>query len=150
MKKALIFIIVLFFTLHEPAVSEERSVDPVMLEEIKSKTLRPFFNALKSGNVELIKQHFSGQMYEEYRLLLEENKGYPDLLRAYYKEAIFSVERGVTSGNRIIIDFSIELPGNRKQVSQYILQEQQPENETPGLTAEKRWNIIEQHRVRAW
>jgi len=139
----------LAFLLNEPAICGESNVSPMLLEEIQNKTLRPFFNALKNGNVEQIKRFFSGKMYSEYRLLLEENKGYPDLLREYYKDAVFSVERGITSDNRIIVDFSVEIPGKRKQVSQYILQEQNIENVNHGQTDERLWRITEQRHVQA-
>lgn len=149
MNKALLFTVLLLLTLNEPALSEEQHINPVLLDEIEKNTLRPFFNALKNGDVEQIKHFFSGEIYSEYRLLLEENKGYPDLLREYYKDAVFSIERGVTADNMVTIDFSIEFPGKGKQVSQYILQKQSIENIGRSQADERRWSIVDQRHLPA-
>jgi len=143
-KRILFSAFFLLFMLNTLVMSDEQNLPSELLEEIEVKTLRPFFNALKSGNVQLIKRYFSEEMYSEYRVLLEENKGYPDLLRKHYNDAVFTVERGVSSDNRVIVDFAIQFPGKGKQVSQYILQEQvvEHESENQGQTVgEKRWEI---------
>lgn len=152
MKRVLFCSMLLIAMLHNLAMSEERDLDGVLFEEIESKTLRPFFNALKNGNVELIKHLFSSEMYEEYRLLLDENGDYPDFLREYYRDAVFSVERGMRIDNRVVVDFSIQFPGKGRQTSQFVLQVQDQGRESDSrerVAGERRWQISEQRNDQA-
>lgn len=149
MKRMLFYTLLLFFLPHNPVMSQEKNITPVMLEEIGSKTLRPFFNALKTGNVELIKRYISGKMYEDSQVLLNENQQYPEFLREQYKDAVFSVERGVSTEKGFIVDVSIEFPGGGKRVSQFVLHEQGQESQSRQQTVGGgRWRITEQQNNR--
>lgn len=144
--KLLLYIMMLALAIpHGVVMAGERALSQAQLDEIESRTLRPYFNALKNGNVKLLKRYFSEEMYAEYRVLLEENRGYPETLRKHYKDAVFSVEQGVTSDSGIIVDFSIEHPGRGKQVVQYYLQEQNSESDYTAQVADgAQWKIIGQ------
>lgn len=145
MKRVIIFTVLLLSLFNNLLMSEELDVPAALLEDVENKTMRPFFNALKNGNVEIIKQYISGEMYEESRILLEENKGYPEYLREHYKGAIFSVKRGVSSDNQLIVDVSVEFPGRGKQISQYILEEPGSESVSRGQSVEEmHWRITGQ------
>jgi len=152
MSKFLCYVMCALAILYGVAMAEERDFPQAQLDEMESRTLRPFFNALKNGNVEIVRHYITGEMYEESRLLLEENSEYPKFLREYYKDAVFSVERGVSSNNQVIIDFSIEFPGGEKRVVQFVLEELESKSENLGQqkAAEKRWRISKQpsNRVR--
>ena len=54
-------------------------------EDVINETVFPFLEALKNGDVSLIKQYIAGDMYESRRILLEQNKEYPEFLRKYYQ-----------------------------------------------------------------
>lgn len=62
-----------------------------------------YFNALKNGDVETIKEYIAGDYYEKYKVLLEENKGYPDFLRNFYKGAEFDVLSTARGNNDDVI-----------------------------------------------
>lgn len=153
MKRILFFTLLSISIMHNSAVSGGgQDVDPALLQEIESKTMRPFFNALKNGNVEVIKQHISGEMYEESRILLEENEEYPAFLREHYRDARFSVKRGVSSDKGAVVDVMIEFPGGGKQVFTYQLQEQESpqqqggENRGQQVSSERHWRIFGEER----
>lgn len=145
MTRVLFYTILLLFTLNHPAMSEEKSLPPGLLTDVENKTLRPFFNALKNGNVEIIKRYITGEMYEESRILLEENKGYSEFLRERYKDAVFSVKRGVSSDRHLMVDIEVEFPGRGKQISQLRLEESWQENAGKvQAIEERRWRISKQ------
>lgn len=124
MKTVLLYIILLFSMLHYPAMSEEANLNSALLKEIENKTLRPFFNALKNGNMEVLKRYMTGAMYEEFKVALDVDIGYPGSIREHYKNAIFSVEGGRVADNMIIVDVGIEFPVIGKKITQFYLQEQ--------------------------
>ncbi len=141
-----------FITLHSPAMSEERSLNPALHEEIESRTLRPFFNALKNGNVEVAKRYMTGTMYEEFRVALDVDAGYPDFLREHYKDAVFSVEGGIITDEQVIIDVGIKFPVIGKQVTQFYLQKQdsgQENSNSEQAAGEMHWRISEQRHNQA-
>src|SRR5512147_1757621 len=43
------------------------------------------FQALQSGDVQTLKSHMAGHMYEQYKVLLEQNSEYPAFLRNFYR-----------------------------------------------------------------
>src|ERR1044072_6003309 len=54
-------------------------------------SLQPLFMAMKNGDVQTMEKYFAGQMYAQYKVLLEENSEYPQFLRDFYRDAKFSV-----------------------------------------------------------
>ena len=66
--------------------------DPIYLE-IESNVLKPFFEALKNGDVSSLLELISGEMYRNNKVLLEQNEQYPEFLRKYYSGAKFIVEK---------------------------------------------------------
>ena len=93
--------------------------DPKLLT-IQEQTLLPFFEALKNGDVSVIKEHMSLILYGKNRVLLEENRDYPVFLRDYYSDVRFRVvkaEMGIT-GEDIIFHVSIEFPDGRSSINE--------------------------------
>lgn len=145
--RVLVYITLLVFSLNNPVMSENQGVNAVLLEEIEVKTLRPFFNALKSGNVRQIEHYMTGEKLAESQLPKHEDKEYEEFLREYYRDAIFSVEQVTESGDQVIVDVVIEFPGRGRKVTQFYLQQHDlglgKGNEVQVVT-ERRWGIIEQ------
>lgn len=141
--------LLLFFSLCTEAMSDELNNASVQLDEIENKALRPFFNALRSGNVEAIKRYLGGKKYEESRFLSNEDKGYADMLKEHYKDAAFSVERAISVDDQIVVDVVIEFPGRGRKITQFYLQDQigNHENAKVGAKASD-WRIIDQKNNR--
>jgi hypothetical protein len=144
MKNIIIYMWIAGLLICSPSMAES-NLPAEVLEEIESKTLSPYFNALKTGNVQMLKGYFSDEMYAEYRVLLEDNKGYPRTLRNVYKDAIFSIEKGVVSDNGILVEFSIQFPGGSKQIVQYELIQQVRGDQNLERGEAVRWKIKGQH-----
>lgn len=55
-------------------------------DELRS-LMQTYFNALKNGDVEVLKGLLTDPVLADRRMLLEQNTAYPDHLRNYYKNA---------------------------------------------------------------
>lgn len=151
MKNFLFMTILLFFLLHAPAIGDdEPQLSPEVLDNVENNTLRPFFNALKNGNVRQIERYISGQKSQEAQLPQHEDREYQEFLREYYQDAVFFVERAVSSGDQIIVDVKIEFPGRGRKLTQFYLQQQDLDKDIQGEVAAsgRRWSIVEQHHER--
>lgn len=113
-KPFFLLLLFLFVNGHELLYAQELRKGEALYEDMDSGTFLPLFNALKHGNVEVIKCYIAGDMYRQTKVLLEENKGYPQFLRNFYKGANFSVERAITAEDDIIADVVIEFPHGSK------------------------------------
>ena len=96
--------------------------DPIYLE-IESNVLKPFFEALKNGDVSSLLGLISGEMYKNNRVLLEQNKQYPEFLRKYYSGAKFRVEKAVQMNGEVVVDVLIEFPSGRQSTNRWRLSE---------------------------
>ena len=89
MKKSKLFfsmlLIIIFYSFLQ---AQEVPVSDDGYEDVINETVSPFLEALKNGDVSLIKQYIAGDMYESRRILLEQNKEYPEFLR--YKRFLHS------------------------------------------------------------
>jgi len=75
--------------------------------------LLPFFEALKNGDVSVIKNHMSRGLYARNRVLLDENLEYPAFLRNYYKDVNFRVVKAYEDqeGEGIVFHVSFDVAG---------------------------------------
>ena len=118
------------------------AVVPAYADDIKIlKTVELYTQALKSGDVEEIKNLLGGRLYEKRRVLLEENTEYSDWLKQYYAGASFSFPTGVTSSSDQFpgkqVDVELHL-GNVETVTTHLLL-QSP-------TGSDQWKIVGQLR----
>lgn len=88
--------------------AQEMPVKGSLYREIRTTTFSPLFRALKRGDVDTIKKYISEEMYNEYKVLLEENKDYPDFLRNFYRGAKFRRNKIVQVNNNIVADIVIK------------------------------------------
>lgn len=57
-----------------------------------TQTVAYYFDALKSGNIEVIKNSVAGEFYQQQKILLEENAQYSNFLKKNYADASFRLE----------------------------------------------------------
>ena len=50
-----------------------------------------YFKAMKNGDVEAMKSHMAGKLYQKRKVLLEKNKKYPEFLIGFYEGAKLEV-----------------------------------------------------------
>jgi hypothetical protein len=111
--------------------------------QIADETLLPYFEALKNGDVDSIKQYLAGKMLQRYRVLLEQNKTYPDYLRNYYNGTEFSIVEVQLVDNDILASVIIAFPGKESVRSGYYLRKYNNIGSGVGVT-NGTWKIVRQ------
>ena len=64
-----------------------------------------YFEAMKTGDIETMKSHMAGKLYQNRKVLLEKNKKYPEFLIGFYEGAeleVIEIQDGIV---RIQIHF---------------------------------------------
>ena len=143
MKKIIIglsFISVLFGSSISMA-GELLRTDPLYVG-LETEILSPFFKALKDGNVEVIKQYISEDMYQKNRRLLDQNKKYPETLRKYYQDASIHTKSILLKSDTITVDVEIKLPGGNSLAKELHLVSVQP-GLSSNLPIQSQWKIKE-------
>lgn len=116
-KNILICSVIIFFVFCNILHAQEIPKKDSLYRNIKYKTCKRLFRALKTGDVDSIKGYISGDMYERYKVLLEQNEAYPDFLRNFYRDAEFKVSSVVRDADEIFVDIMIDFQGgDRKSV----------------------------------
>lgn len=118
MRRSIILLVtfaVLVFSV--PALQAQEAVQATPIESLEvSQVFLPFIDALKTGNVRVLKSLLSEEMYREYRVLLEENKEYPHFLERYYQGAEIKLENIFREGNDLHGRMRITFPGGEMSV----------------------------------
>ena len=100
-----------------PALQAQEAVQVTPTESLEvSRVFLDFVDALKTGNVQVLKGLLSEEMYREYRVLLEENKEYPHFLERYYQGAEIQLENISREGNDLHGRMRITFPGGEMSV----------------------------------
>lgn len=103
--------------------AQEISRSDLLYKNVKSKTFVPLFRAFKNGDVDAIKEYISDDVYEKNKVLLEQNKEYPNFLRNFYSDAIFQVRKVVKSEEMVFVDVRVRFPGGYQVVTKVQLKE---------------------------
>jgi hypothetical protein len=83
-------------------------ISPEYLEPVQTdEAFHPLFSAMKNGEVEKIKNYISDEMLERNRVLLEQNREYPDFLRKFYDGTQFRVVEAVRNGDIVVANIMI-------------------------------------------
>jgi hypothetical protein len=101
MKIRLLHVIAFLFFIGSFASSNASNLDP-------SQTVVYYFDALKTGNIEGIKNSVAGEFYEDQRILLEENAQYSAFLRKNFANASFRLGNiHQPSADRAVVNITI-------------------------------------------
>jgi uncharacterized membrane protein len=85
---------------------------------LKADNPMAYLQAVKTGDVETIKQLLSDEDYKAYRVMLEQNSAYPDFLRQPYKGVTFQVTDEGNSHYLVEITF----PDGHKEMHKFAMQ----------------------------
>jgi len=86
-----------------------------------TQVLNDMFEALREGDTTTLRHLFAGEMYQKYKVLLENNEGYPDFLRTYYKGAAFEITKVVPHSDGFLAKFSIIHQTGKKEDVEILL-----------------------------
>lgn len=98
----------LFFLCSRSHAQETGSTYP-LYAQVQRQVLLPFFDALRKGDIDAIKDYITEDMFGRNKVLLEQNKEYPKFLRGFYRGAKFHIKRVSLGKNKIICDVEVEL-----------------------------------------
>ena len=109
MRKTILLGILLVFVTSYPSQAEDRlAIGPEYLASVQTdEAFQPLFSAMKNGEVGKIKNYISGEMLQRNRVLLEQNREYPDFLRKFYDGAQFKVVKAVRNGDIVVANIMI-------------------------------------------
>jgi len=107
-KTILLGILLVFVTFCPSQAKDGLTTIPEYLQPFQTdEAFHPLFSAMKNGEVGKIKNYISGEMLQRNRVLLEQNREYPDFLREFYDGAQFKVVEVVRNGNIVVANIRI-------------------------------------------
>jgi hypothetical protein len=90
-------------------------------DDIVSKTVMPFLNALKYGDVKKLEYYISGELKRKKGTLLRENKTYSQTLRRQYRGVVFHIGKVVSNGGEASVRITADFPvGDRRFFTVYL------------------------------
>ena len=124
--------------------AQQIPVSDALYTEVVNGTILPYFSALKDGNVTAIKMYIAGNLYEKYKVLLEQNKEYPAYLRKYYQGAVFHAGKAEMSDNDVTVEIVREFPDGRRNQGRLTLSKENLVTEFEKLTQliELSYNVL--------
>jgi hypothetical protein len=93
-------------------VSAQVVVTPSVIGEITA-TFTSLFAAFRAGDVQTIKSYLSAEEYARNKVLFEQNKDYPNLLRSFYQGAavrVGEIHSVLNASNDVVAEFIVEFP----------------------------------------
>jgi hypothetical protein len=114
MKKSILYLVLIFLLFNFNLLRVEAAVP--------SDTVSLYFEALKNGDTESIKNYIAGDFYEKNKDLLNSST-YSEFLKNYYKGATLQVGDSIQSGNDVIVEMQIYFPNGNEKVKKLRLKE---------------------------
>jgi hypothetical protein len=109
-------------------------------ENIITDIVLPFLEALKNGDVDLIKHYIGSDIYESKSALLERNEEYSEFLRNFYRGVDFYIGKALESGDYIVVHVTIEfLDGDESKAKLYL---GKVVDKAPGALEVATWKIV--------
>lgn len=86
--------------------------DAQLYGDLRETTIAPLFDALKAGDLTGIKRHLRADLYEQYRVLFEQNTEYGQYLRDYYAGSTYELV-DVRREDAVVAEVAVYWPGGR-------------------------------------
>ena len=121
--KALFWTVCLFLCFGAGGLVSAQDTQPgsQSYEQIGIATISSYFEALKKGDVDTIKNLLSKEVYQSYKALIETNTEYPAFLRDYYQGLEYDVETVEEEANDIRVSVTMRLPDKGTVTSTFIM-----------------------------
>lgn len=120
------FVFVLSFLLcagSAGAIDGRQIVDPETRSNLQETMFSPLFAALQSGDLPAIKDFMHDSMYQQYRVLIEQNSEYGQHLRDYYEGATFELLEVSEAPGAYLGTVSISWPNGKRSVFDLLVSE---------------------------
>jgi hypothetical protein len=79
------------------------------------------FKALKKGDIQTIRHYMSPELYEQYRVLFEQNTEYPAFLRKYYQGTELRIKKVAKVRGHTQVQTAIDFPTGASCESKILL-----------------------------
>ena len=99
-------------------------------------TVLRYFNALKNGDIETIKDSITGELYKKRKVILEQNKSYSEFLQKIYQGAEFYIKETTIENNDVLVKVEVKFLSGESNFTLYL-------NEN----AEGNWKIYKESSV---
>ena len=108
------------------------------------QAFRPFFTALKNGNLDIIRNHIDGEIYENKKVLLEKNKYYGQFLRKFYRDVEFKVVNVIKEDDGIIVMVKMHrIDGEESTISVKLVKGKRSQTDSSdSLHSSNEWRIV--------
>jgi hypothetical protein len=83
-------------------------------------TVLRYLAALKNGDIQVIKDSITGEMYNNSKVLLEQNKSYSKFLKKFYRKAEFKIKETTANNNNVLIKVESKLPEGKTTFILYL------------------------------
>ena len=80
-------------------------------------TVLKFLQALKNGNIEMIKNSISGEFLNKRKVLLEQNENYSEFLKKVYQEAEFRINETTEIDNDVLVNVEVNSPNGKTELN---------------------------------
>ena len=87
-------------------------------------TVTGYLEALKSGDTLVLKSHIGGRLYQNRKVLLEDNAQYSEFLRKFYEGSRFRILAVVTDEKNQInkfVDVEFQFQGGNKSLISFVV-----------------------------
>ena len=99
--------------------ADATAVDSSVYEDLSQTTFTPLFDALKGGDLASLKQLLEPNVYEQYRVLFEQNGQYDQFLRDYYANADFQLDDLAKVADGYLAQVTIYWPDGHSAVTNW-------------------------------
>ena len=99
MNKTIVYILLAVFLVSFSSIAAN-ALEP-------NDTVLSYFQALKNGDIETIKDLITGEMYEKRKVLLEQNENYSEFLKKVYQEAEFRINETNETDNDVLVNVEV-------------------------------------------
>ncbi len=87
--------------------------DAQLYDDLRETTIAPLFDSLKAGDLTGIKRHLRSDLYEQYRVLFEQNTEYGQYLRDYYAGSSYELVDVRRKKGALVAEVAVVWPGGR-------------------------------------
>jgi len=112
MKQTILFILLTLLILSLSTI-EAKALGP-------SDTVLIYFQALKHGDIETIKDSISEEMYKIRKILLEQNQNYSEILKKAYQEAEFHIKETTIDDDNAQISVEVNCSDRKRNYNIFL------------------------------
>jgi hypothetical protein len=109
----------LFIGIGDADARDGAAVDQAIYDDLSQTTFTPLFDALRGGDLASLKRFLEPDVYEQYRVLFEQNGQYDQFLRDYYANTDFELGDVAPVDGGYLAQVTIHWPDGHSAITQW-------------------------------